>query len=80
MLTMTLKKSTQEKALSYQQELIDIRELLQKRPVNWWQVYPMMVRVNEQAKEIEIKQPFNRKQMSLAKEKLCNSPYLASDH
>lgn len=55
----------------YRAELAEIKKHLARSEINWWVVYPMMVRLNELARVISIAPPFDKEQMKHAKEKLC---------
>lgn len=57
----------------YRAELAEIKKHLARPGINWWVVYPMMVRLNELARIISITLPFDKQQMKHAKEKLCQS-------
>jgi hypothetical protein len=61
------------KAQEYRAELKDVQERLKIVPANWWDVYPRIVRCNYLATQLKLKPPFNRDQVKLAKEQLCQS-------
>lgn len=75
-----MSQSIKQRAESYAGELKEIKAQLKERPINWWYVYPAMVRVTQMAKELGLDQPFNKAQLKMAKEKLCQTKEIPQIH